>query len=222
MHLLESYRRILQCRGLVRHHTAPDALVTSADHELVAQVVAGDFAAFEHLYDRYARPVYSLALRMLGDPADAEELLQETFVRFWQQAERYDPRRGSFGSWLMSIAHNLAIDALRARSRRPLRADFVELHDLPSSDIDEATFTYEAAEVNDLREAVRQAMAQLPEPQRRAIELAYFAALSHTEIAAILGEPVGTIKTRLRLGVQKLQLLLRHQRAQAEQDEADE
>ncbi len=211
MHLSQTYRRILQCSRLARRSEPAVERPPADDRALLEQVIAGDLVAFERLYDRYARPVYSLAYRILGDPADAEELLQETFVKVWQQAARYDPRRGTFGSWLMSIAYNLAIDALRTRSRRPPRADFVDLGDLPLYDIDEATIVYEAAEVSELRDRVRQAMAQLPEPQRQAIELAYFAGLSHTEIAAVLGEPVGTIKTRLRLGMQKLQLLLRDQ-----------
>jgi RNA polymerase sigma-70 factor (ECF subfamily) len=180
-----------------------------SDDLLVQRVVEGDLRAFELLYDRYARPVFSLAFRMLGDPGEAEELLQETFVRLWQQAGRYDARRGSFGSWLMSIAHNLAVDALRQRSRRPQRADFVDLATLPLQDIDERATALEAAEVSELRDRVRRALAQLPEPQRQAIELAYFAGLTHSEIAAVLGEPIGTIKTRLRLAMQKLQVLLR-------------
>lgn len=211
MHLSQTYRRILQCSRLARRSEPAVERPPADERALLEQVIAGDLVAFERLYDRYARPVYSLAYRILGDPADAEELLQETFVKVWQQAARYDPRRGTFGSWLMSIAYNLAIDALRTRSRRPPRADFVELGDLPLYDVDEATIVYEAAEVSELRDRVRRAMAQLPEPQRQAIELAYFAGLSHTEIAAVLGEPVGTIKTRLRLGMQKLQLLLRDQ-----------
>lgn len=185
------------------------SLERASDDLLVQRVVEGDLRAFELLYDRYARPVFSLAFRMLGDPGEAEELLQETFVRLWQQAGRYDARRGSFGSWLMSIAHNLAVDALRQRSRRPQRADFVDLATLPLQDIDERATALEAAEVSELRDRVRRALAQLPEPQRQAIELAYFAGLTHSEIAAVLGEPIGTIKTRLRLAMQKLQVLLR-------------
>lgn len=209
MHLSQTYRRILQCSGFARRASGSVEAELLSDDVLVQRVADGDARALEQLYDRYARPVFSLALRMLGDPAEAEELLQETFLRLWQQAARYDARRGSFGSWLMSIAHNLAVDALRSRSRRPQRADFVELGHLPLTETDEATIAHEAAEVSELRDRVRQAMAQLPEPQRQAIELAYFAGLTHSEIAAVLGEPIGTIKTRLRLGMQKLHLLLR-------------
>ncbi len=208
MHLSRPYRRIVQWSGLARR--AAQAIEPSSDSDdlLVQRVVAGDIQAFEVLYDRYARPVFSLAYRMLGDGAEAEELLQETFVRVWQQAARYDARRGSFGSWVMSIAHNLAVDALRQRQRRPQRADFVDLVDLPVAAIDERATALEAAEVSEIRDRVRRAMAQLPEPQRQAIELAYFAGLTHSEIAAVLGEPLGTIKTRLRLAMQKLQHLL--------------
>ncbi len=210
MHLSQPYRRILQWSGLARRaQESAASLERVSDDLLVQRVVEGDLRAFELLYDRYARPVFSLAFRMLGDPGEAEELLQETFVRLWQQAGRYDARRGSFGSWLMSIAHNLAVDALRQRSRRPQRADFVDLATLPLQDIDERATALEAAEVSELRDRVRRALAQLPEPQRQAIELAYFAGLTHSEIAAVLGEPIGTIKTRLRLAMQKLQVLLR-------------
>ncbi|MCS7050640.1 MAG: sigma-70 family RNA polymerase sigma factor [Thermomicrobium sp.] len=208
MHLSQPYRRILQCSGLARRENAA-AEEPLSDALLAQRVADGDTRALERLYDRYARPVFSLALRMLGDPAEAEEILQETFVRLWQQAARYDANRGSFGSWLMSIAHNLAVDALRTRSRRPQRADFVELAALPPHHLDEAVVVHEAAEVSELRDRVRQALARLPEPQRQAIELAYFAGLTHSEIAAVLGEPIGTVKTRLRLGMQKLQALLR-------------
>ncbi len=210
MHLSQPYRRIFQWSGLARRaQESAASLERASDDLLVQRVVEGDLRAFELLYDRYARPVFSLAFRMLGDPGEAEELLQETFVRLWQQAGRYDARRGSFGSWLMSIAHNLAVDALRQRSRRPQRADFVDLATLPLQDIDERATALEAAEVSELRDRVRRALAQLPEPQRQAIELAYFAGLTHSEIAAVLGEPIGTIKTRLRLAMQKLQILLR-------------
>ncbi|MCX2727774.1 sigma-70 family RNA polymerase sigma factor [Thermomicrobium sp. 4228-Ro] len=210
MHLSQPYRRILQWSGLARRaRETTTELERASDELLVQRVVEGDIRAFELLYDRYARPVFSLAFRMLGDPGEAEELLQETFVRLWQQAARYDAHRGSFGSWLMSIAHNLAVDALRQRSRRPQRADFVDLATFPFHDIDERATALEAAEVSELRDRVRRALAQLPEPQRQVIELAYFGGLTHSEIATVLGEPIGTIKTRLRLAMQKLQVLLR-------------
>jgi len=209
MHLSQSYRRIVQWSGLARRAVEHAEQTLLSDETLVQRVVEGDTKAFELLYDRYARPVFSLAYRMLGDPAEAEELLQETFVRFWQQAARYDARRGSFGSWLLSIAHNLAVDALRQRSRRPQRADFLDPSLLALEHADEQASAAEAAEVSEIRDRVRRAMAQLPEPQRRAIELAYFAGLTHSEIATVLGEPIGTVKTRLRLAMQKLQLLLR-------------
>ncbi|MDW8060534.1 MAG: sigma-70 family RNA polymerase sigma factor [Thermomicrobium sp.] len=208
MHLSRTYRRIVQWSGFARRSQDVTA-ETLTDEQLVERLVSGDLQALEALYDRYARPVYSLAVRMLGDPAEAEELLQETFVRLWQQAFRYEARRGSFGSWLMSIAHNLAVDALRHRSRRPQRADFVDAATLPLPSVDERAIALEAAEASELRERVRRAVAQLPEPQRQAIELAFFAGLTHSEIAAVLGEPIGTIKTRIRLAMQKLQLLLR-------------
>ncbi len=179
-----------------------------SDDELVRRMGEGDVAALEVLYDRYARVVYSFAVRIVGDGLVAEEVLQEAFTRAWQQAGRFELARGSFASWLLSITHNLAIDEIRRRQRRPQRADAVDIADVLRGEIDEAANVEEAAEAAELREQIRTAMATLPEPQRRVIELAYFEGLTQREIAALLDEPLGTIKTRMRLGMQKLKDLL--------------
>lgn len=178
------------------------------DEELVRRMSEGDFDALAVLYDRYARIVYSFAMRILGDGLAAEEVLQEAFTRAWQQAERFELTKGSFASWLLSITHNLAIDEVRKRQRRPQRADRVDIADVLRGEIDTTVDVEEAAEAAELRARIRAAMESLPEPQRRVIELAYFEGLTQREIAALLGEPLGTIKTRMRLGMQKLKELL--------------
>lgn len=164
----------------------------------------GDVAALDELYSRYARPVYSFALRIVGDGLVAEEVLQEAFLRAWQQAGRFEFSRGSFPSWLLSITHNLAIDEVRRRQRRPQRAESVEIGDVLRLEVDESANVEEAAEASELRERIRAAMERLPEAQRRVIELAYFQGLTQREIAALLEEPLGTVKTRMRLAMQKL------------------
>ncbi|HQX63024.1 MAG TPA: sigma-70 family RNA polymerase sigma factor [Thermomicrobiales bacterium] len=175
-----------------------------ADEVLVSRVCDGDTAALEALYSRYARVVYSFAARIVGDGSTAEEILQEAFVRTWRQAETYRTGRGSFASWLLSITHNLAIDELRRRQRRPQRFDGADVHEVMDGLVDDAASVEEAAEAALLRERVGRAMASLPDAQRVAIEYAFYHSMSQREIAAHLGEPLGTIKTRLRLGMRKL------------------
>ena len=178
------------------------------DDELVRRMAAGELEALDILYDRYARAVYAFAVRIVGDGLLAEEILQEAYVRAWQQAERFELARGSFASWLLSITHNLAIDEVRKRQRRPQRADAVDITDVLQGEVDTTVNVAEAAEAAELRGRIQAAMATLPEAQRRAIELAYFDGLTQREIAALLDEPLGTIKTRMRLGMQKLRDLL--------------
>lgn len=175
-----------------------------ADEVLVSRVCDGDTAALEVLYSRYARVVYSFAVRIVSDGPTAEEILQEAFVRTWRQAESYRTVRGSFASWLLSITHNLAIDELRRRQRRPQRVDGTDVHEVMNGLVDDAANVEEATEAVLLRERVILAMTALPEAQRMAIELAFYQSMSQREIAAYLDEPLGTIKTRLRLGMQKL------------------
>ena len=185
-----------------RQAKAPPA--DASDEELVRRVGEGDTAALEALYSRYARVVFSFAVRIVGDSPTAEEVLQEAFVRTWTQAGTFRTLRGNFASWLLSITHNLAIDELRRRQRRPQRADAGDSGDALFGLVDEAANVEEAAETTVLRDRVALALATLPEAQRIAIELAYFNGLSQREIAAQLDEPLGTIKTRLRLGMHKL------------------
>lgn len=196
-------------RRVVAIHANPPVPITEVpDDELVQRMQVGDTAALEALYGRYARVVFSFSLRIVGDGPTAEEILQEAFVRAWRQSAAFQSVRGSFASWLLSITHNLAIDEMRRRQRRPKRVDGVDISDVTFGLIDEATNVEEAAEALIMREQVKVALATLPDAQRVAVELAFFSGLSQREIAAVLHEPLGTIKTRLRLGMQKLKVAL--------------
>lgn len=187
--------------GRVPDLSDPDEVT---DAELIRRVSLGDAGALETLYGRYARVVYSFAMRIVQDSALAEEVLQEVFVRTWLQADRFRRSRGNFASWLLSITHNLAIDEVRKRQRRPQKADAVDVGDVLFGLVDEATNVEEAVEARALRDRVSEAMNALPEAQRVTIELAFFSGFSQREIAAHLDEPLGTIKTRVRLGLKKL------------------
>jgi RNA polymerase sigma-70 factor (ECF subfamily) len=172
------------------------------DEELVVLVSRRDERALERLYEKYGRAIYSLVLRMLRDPGRAEEVAQEVFLKVWRRPASYVPGRGPFATWLLSVAHHRAVDELRARRHDPLPIDCL---DGAGADVaDERDELDELAWLHERRRAVRGALAVLPEPQRAAIELAYFGGLTQREIADRLGEPLGTIKTRMRLAMQKL------------------
>jgi len=178
-----------------------------SDEELLAGVAAGDSAALGMLYDRYATTVYSLALRTLGDPQAAEELVQEALLRVWRQASSYQRGRGAPTTWIFGIARNLAIDELRKRGSRPQSVGGdpdEQLAQLESGDDDPA----EQAFAHIQHEIVTGALGQLPPVQREVLELAYYSGLSQSEIARRLGDPLGTVKTRMRLGLQRLRTLL--------------
>lgn len=182
--------------------TAPE------DEALLARVAAGDSRALEALYDRYARVVYATALRMLGAPDLAEEVVQETFWRVWRRSSTFQSGRGQVSSWILGIAHNLAIDELRRQRARPSpvydEVDRPVLRDLEDGRAD----VVGAALEEEQRRLISAALEQIPAEQREVIELAYFGGLSQSEIAERLQNPLGTIKTRIRLGLQKLRDIL--------------
>jgi RNA polymerase sigma-70 factor (ECF subfamily) len=175
------------------------------DETLVRLLVQQDVHALEALYNRYSRPIFSLALKILGDREVVEEVVQEVFLRLWTRAYGYDPQRGKLLSWLLTITHHRAIDELRRRRSQPETDGLQE--QLAAVEDTDADPSKSLAQVEE-REAVQQALAQLPEAQRRPIQLAYYGGLTQVEIAQLLQEPLGTIKTRMRLGMQKLRLLL--------------
>lgn len=179
-----------------------------ADDELVHRVAAGDSEALAQLFKRYSGAVYSLAYRMLNDREGAEELLNEAFVRVWRQAPSFDARKAKFSTWLMSIARNLGIDQLRSRRARPQRSDPLTPDDAELDRADESVDVERDVWNSERRRLIRQALQELPPAQRQALELAYFEGLTHSEISARLGDPLGTTKTRIRLGLQKLRDLL--------------
>jgi RNA polymerase sigma-70 factor (ECF subfamily) len=172
-----------------------------ADEEMMPLVQAGDPRAFELLYDRHGGAAFSLAYRMVGNRTSAEDITQEAFLSIWRSRLRYDPARGSVRTWVLGIVHNRAIDALRrsvVHDRRRETMDGVEER-FESRDRTDV----EAARREEAR-SVRSALATLPDDQRRTIELAYFGGFSHSQIAELLDEPVGTVKGRMRLGLEKL------------------
>lgn len=176
------------------------------DEEIVARLRAGESWAMSILYDRYARLVFSLAFKILGDRGAAEEAVQEVFVKVWKRSREYNPARGKFSSWLTGIAHNHAIDELRRRRIRPSAAQ--DGGDALEAVIDDGPAPIEVAMASAERGRIVEALKAIPPEQRRAIELAYFEGLTQQEISDRLSEPLGTVKTRVRLGMQKLKALL--------------
>ncbi len=179
------------------------AETASAAH-LIRQVAQHDREAFSQLYDRSSSLVFSLAMRMLKVRSDAEDLLQEVFVQVWRQASNYSEDRGSPEAWIINIARSRAIDKIR--SIRRMEKSFV-LTDDPSRAECSANVESSAAE-SEVRLTMNSALANLPEAQRRVLELAYFDGLTQTEIAERLAEPLGTVKTRMRSGIQRLRDIL--------------
>ncbi len=176
-----------------------------ADEELMQLVYRGNTAAFEVIYDRHADAAFSLAYRMCGQRALAEDVVQEGFLSLWRSGARYDRARGSVRTWLLGIVHNRAIDALRRRTVR-------EHGRVSDEGIEERLVADERTDVEagrrDEAREVRDALEQLPREQSRVIELAYFGGLTHVEIASMLDAPVGTVKGRMRLGLAKMRMTL--------------
>lgn len=178
-------------------------LAPDGDAGLVRRMAAGDEAALGLLYDRWSPMLHSVALRIVGDPADAEEVLEETFWQAWRQAGRFEETRGGVSTWLSMMLRSRALDRVRARGRlREERWDSVLEPGMAGEDTRGAPDSH--AELDEMRRLVTAAVAQLPAEQRQTVELAYFRGMSQTEIAAALGQPLGTVKTRARLALQKL------------------
>jgi RNA polymerase sigma-70 factor, ECF subfamily len=175
--------------------------MTLADEDLMQLMRQGDAQAFEIIYERHANAAFSLAYRMTGRRGAAEDVVQEAFLSLWRSGARYDRTRGSVRTWVLGIVHNRAIDALRRNLR----------HDTRRASDEGIEERFEAKERTDLQAAhseeaaeVRSALDTLPEEQSKAIELAYFGGFSHSEIATMLEMPIGTVKGRIRLGLEKL------------------
>lgn len=181
---------------------------TSIDADLLTLVAKGDRRAFGQLYDRSSQVLFTLSLKILGDREEAEDLLQEVYTEVWRKSVRYDERRGSPMAWLVMLTRSRGIDRIRARTSRG-HGMTESIEDAPIADTqghDPTPFDQRAdAEV---RAFVMKALIELPAAQRQALELSYYEGLSHSEIAERLREPVGTIKTRIKLGMSKLKTAL--------------
>lgn len=171
-----------------------------AELELLQRIQQGDEEALVALHARYAGLVYSVALRVLNDAMAAEEVTQDAFMRLWHRAETFDPARGAFVPWLLTITRRLAIDTQRRQKRDPLSTPIL-MDDNPEAW--ENVLPVDERETAD-RRLLLEAVAALPEEQRQPIALAYFYGMSHSQIAEHLSLPLGTVKTRLRLGMTKL------------------
>ena len=191
----------------------PAPPVLDDESAIVAALADGDAHVLEAVYHRYSRGVYSMAMRLLGDGPAAEEVVQETFLKLWRQPSAYQPARGHLFAWLLGVAHHHAVDLLRRRQleqRHSIVAgpnpqgdglvDLIDSRGIASNDGDPQ------ARVGALEQrlAVGRALARLPQDQRIPLELAYYRGLTQVEIASRLGVPLGTIKTRMRLGLQQL------------------
>jgi RNA polymerase sigma-70 factor (ECF subfamily) len=172
----------------------------SEDLALLERMRESDEGALATLYDRWSDRVHSLAVQLLRDARDAEDIVEETFWQAWRNAARYDAARGNVGAWLLTICRSRALDRLRARRRRQedTTLDAVPETPAPGADAADAVVADESGRI------VRAALKELPMEQRQALELAYFSGLSQSEIAAKTGQPLGTIKTRMRLAMNKL------------------
>lgn len=175
------------------------------DATLVERVSRGDVVAFGALYDRYARQVFVVAAHSLGHD-DAEEVVQDAFLRLWRKAGQFNPSRGSFAAWFMTIARHCVFDELKRRRSAVAAAEQVD--EVLASAPDPAPGPDEEALLTDQRIDVLAAVRRLPDEQRRALVLAYFGGLSQSAIAELLGVPLGTVKKRLRLGLEKLRASL--------------
>lgn len=177
------------------------------DAILLRQIASGQESAVEALYDRYNRLVFSVALAVVGDRSVAEEVTLDVFVHVWRGAKTYDPARAKVSTWLVAIARHHAIDVLRWQSAR-LDSKSLFLEDMPLQDDPNPSDPEEQAELSMERKVVQGAMAELPSDQRQALFLAFFKGYSHQQIAEVLHQPLGTVKTRIRLAMQKLRTIL--------------
>lgn len=182
--------------------TRPAASASGLDgRAIVARIASGDQSALAAFYEATSAQAFGLALRIVSNRAAAEDVLEEVYVQVWRQAERYSPERGSPVAWLMMITRTRALDHVRARKADPVKGSpLSEALEVPS----DAPTPEDASAHAQWHAPLHEALASLPSEQREVIELAYFSGLSHSEIAEQLGVPVGTVKTRMRLGMTKV------------------
>ena len=179
----------------------------AAEITLMQRVGAGDRQSFAELYDRFSGVLFSTAYRVLNNQEAAEDVLQDAFVMIWEKAPLYDPARGKPMTWAATITRNKAIDRLRSTVRRNRLRDDVEREAETLAQFDDRS-SFEAMASGETAQQVRTALQKLTKDQREAIELAFFSSLTQTEIAERLGEPLGTVKARIRRGMMKLREVL--------------
>jgi RNA polymerase sigma-70 factor (ECF subfamily) len=196
--------RPLPFRGIPRVAVSSEHVT---DDRLISLVTQGDQEGLGALYDRYGKAVFGFTLYLLKDPHRAEEVTQEVFLNVWLKADKFNLERGTFHAWLMTMAHHRAVDEMRRENRQWQRLQQAAREAAPpqNSLIDT---TADTAQRSQEGEVVRSALATIPEEQRKVIELAYYQGLTHSDISRRLGQPLGTMKTRMRLGVQKLRIAL--------------
>jgi RNA polymerase sigma-70 factor, ECF subfamily len=182
------------------------------DTTLMRLIARADPDALSELYDRYSRLVFSLALHTVGDPGGAEEITLDVFSRVWASARTYQPEQARVSTWLTSIARHRAIDELRRRGVRPDR-QALDWSELAPADEPAVEGPEPAAELSMQRQRVHAAIAQLPPEQRQVLAMAFLQGYTHPEIAATLGQPLGTVKTRIRAALHKLRDLLPDEQA---------
>ena len=175
-----------------------------ADEALIAALAGNELDALDALYDRYNRVAFSMAYRVVGDRLAAEDVVQDAFLSVWRRAKSFQSERGSARTWLMSIVHHRAIDKLRSNASMP---NFVPLDVVQQRESDApGTWAQVWSSLNG--DAVRSALEKLPADQKKSIELAFFSGYTHVEIATLMGVPLGTVKGRMRIGLQKLKAML--------------
>ena len=190
---------------------------SSIEPTLLTRVAKGDPQAFGQLYDRSSTLLFTLAYRILNDREETAELLQEVYLEVWRKIAKYDVGRGSPIAWLVTLTRSRAIDRVRSRASRGQHAPADSLeHPFVSHTPDVSPNPYEAQEDTELRQTMATAILDLPLPQQQAIEMAFYQGLTHTEIAAKLNQPLGTVKTRIKLAMTKLRASLKQMLPQGE------
>ena len=184
-----------------------DKRVETEDRELVERMAMKDATALDAFYTRYNRLAFGFVLRIVGNRADAEDVLTDVFWQVWQQSSRYDSSRGKPIAWLLTIARTRAIDSVRSTNRQQVRTDELDAQKHPAASLSPSE--PDSFVLAGMRNAVHEALQTLAEQQRIPLEMAYFQGMSHTEIATALGQPLGTIKDRIRTGMAHLRKRLK-------------
>ena len=179
-----------------------------SDDQLIQRVSGGDALALEALYERYVRQCFGLALRILNETPLAEEVVQEVFIKVWSKPDSYSAHKGKFVSWLLSLVHHRCVDELRRKSRTETPLDYSEGGSILDTQADPEPDPADQAWMREQQNDIRVALGQIAPNQREVIELAYFGGLSQSQIATRLNQPLGTVKTRVRMGLQSLRSLL--------------